>query len=129
MRRIAAIAGTTALLAASAAPAVAGNSKHAICHYTQSGHYQFISISWNAIKENGHLEHQDGRDIVPPFEHEGVTIFAGQNWDERGQALFNAKCEVGDLPEVGAQENLLLGLVGGLTLVAGGLVLARRRAA
>jgi len=42
----------------------------------------------------GHLgdSHQNGNDIIPPFEFEGTTY--SQHWDAVGQAIFAAGCEV-----------------------------------
>lgn len=124
-RTLATVAAATAMLGMSVAPAHAGNDKHAICHYDngQGGKYHFQSISWNAIKEEGHRNH--GKDIIPPFERDDVQIFAGQNWDERGQRLFNAGCEVENLPEVGAAENLTLLAVGGTALLGAGWYLTK----
>ena len=41
---------------------------------------------------HGHLGHQDGRDIVPPFVWNGQTF--SENWDANGQAIWNAGCAV-----------------------------------
>ena len=66
-----------------------------ICHATgQEDNYQSISPDKNGII-NGHVgaSHQDGRDIIPPFDYgEPVQHFAGQNWDAAGQAIWNNNC-------------------------------------
>ena len=133
MKRIAAVAAATALMAiATPTPAHAGNNKHAICHYDQSGKYHFQSISWKAINDNGHRA-QHEKDIIPPYVYDDVLIFEGQNWTEWGQSVFNNGCEIDDLPEVGSQENLALLAVGGVAFLGAGWYLTkglgRRRAA
>ena len=66
-----------------------------ICHATgQEGNYQSISPDKNGII-NGHAgtNHQDGRDIIPPFDYgESIQHFAGQNWDVVGQTIWNNNC-------------------------------------
>lgn len=75
-----------------------------ICHATGSG---YVMNAPNAAGVyNGHLggSHQDGRDIIPPFEYKGETY--SQNWDAEGQAIFNNGCEVPatDQPPVTPEE-------------------------
>lgn len=67
--------------------------KHTICHATgsESNPYVRITPSVSGVY-NGHMGHQDGEDIVPPFTYKGVTY--SQNWDAEGQAIFNAGCAV-----------------------------------
>lgn len=65
-----------------------------LCHATASESNPFVIITTDSAGAfNGHLggDHQDGEDIIPPFEWEGVTY--SQNWDEEGQAIFNNGCE------------------------------------
>ncbi len=62
-----------------------------ICHATGSSSNPYVRISPSAFGVfHGHLGHQDGRDIVPPFTWNGHTY--SENWDANGQALFNAGC-------------------------------------
>ena len=69
--------------------------KATICHATGSESNPFVQISPSASGVfNGHLGagHQNGEDIIPPFEYKGQTY--SQNWDAVGQAIFNNGCEV-----------------------------------
>ncbi|MBL3698760.1 DUF11 domain-containing protein [Leucobacter luti] len=70
-----------------------------LCHATSSD-----TNPWNELALppagvlSGHVgsDHQGGRDIIPPFTYQagGATLqFAGQNWDEAGQAIFENGCE------------------------------------
>ena len=72
-------------------------NKVTICHATGSQTNPYVRISPNANGViHGHVGHQDGRDIIPPFSYEqrGVTQnFPGQNWDAAGQAIFNNDCK------------------------------------
>lgn len=67
--------------------------KHTICHATGSETNPYVKITPSeAGVFNGHLgDHQDGEDIIPPFEYQGETY--SQNWPE-GQAIFENDCEV-----------------------------------
>ena len=61
-----------------------------ICHATGNGGYVKNSPATTA-DAGGHagIDHQDGDDIIPPFEIPGGGTFAGQNWDAQGQAIYN----------------------------------------
>ena len=62
-----------------------------ICHATGSSTNPYVRISPSAAGVfHGHLGHQDGRDIVPPFVWNGQTY--SENWDANGQAIWNAGC-------------------------------------
>lgn len=64
-----------------------------ICHATGSSSNPYVRISPSAAGVfHGHLGHQDGRDIVPPFVWNGQTF--SENWDANGQAIWNAGCAV-----------------------------------
>jgi hypothetical protein len=64
-----------------------------ICHATGSSTNPYVRISPSAAGVfHGHLGHQDGRDIVPPFTWNGQTF--SENWDANGQAIWNAGCAV-----------------------------------
>jgi hypothetical protein len=64
-----------------------------ICHATGSSTNPYVRISPSAAGVfHGHLGHQDGRDIVPPFVWNGRTY--SENWDTNGQAIWNAGCAV-----------------------------------
>ena len=72
------------------------NNEIKICHSIgQEDSYHSILLTSDGILE-GHtgLNHHNGRDIVPPFDYsEPIQHFAGQNWDEVGQAIYNNGCE------------------------------------
>lgn len=72
-----------------------GQEHHTICHATGSATnpYVLISPSIEGVY-NGHLgvDHQDGRDIIPPFTYNG-TVYS-QNWDAEHQAILNLGCEL-----------------------------------
>ncbi|KTR86147.1 hypothetical protein NS354_06055 [Leucobacter chromiiresistens] len=67
-----------------------------LCHATGSEKNPYVSITVNANgTANGHIGHQDGRDIIPPFtynDHGEEGSFGGQNWDAAGQAIWNNGC-------------------------------------
>jgi hypothetical protein len=64
-----------------------------ICHATGSQSNPFVQISPSkAGVVNGHYDHQDGRDIIPPFDYQGQH-YAGQNWDSNGQAIYGNGCK------------------------------------
>lgn len=69
-----------------------------ICHATGAvDHWVMVPASASG-DVNGHagMDHQDGRDIIPPFEysHDGmIAEFPGQNWDAEGQAIYYNDCE------------------------------------
>jgi hypothetical protein len=70
-----------------------------ICHATGSKKNPYNSITLNANGViNGHVgaHHQNGRDIIPPFDYraQGQTKhFPGQNWDAAGQAIHSNGCK------------------------------------
>jgi hypothetical protein len=69
--------------------------KVTLCHATGSQHnpYVRITISVNGAY-NGHLNHQDDRDIVPTFTYQGKQYF--QNWDTNGKTIYNDNCGSGN---------------------------------
>lgn len=104
----------TAIVAAAPVAVLAetnnGNSnahnKVTICHATSSKTNPFVKITPDANGVvSGHMNHQDSRDIIPPFsynDHGTTKSFAGQNWDTNGQAIFNNNCKVGGGQVLGA---------------------------
>jgi len=73
-----------------------------ICHATGSASHPFVMISPSASGVfHGHMGHQDGRDIIPPFTYNGQTY--SQNWTASGQAIFKAGCEVASTSGTSAQ--------------------------
>jgi hypothetical protein len=70
-----------------------------ICH-ANNGIKEYVeqNVDFDSIfKNNGHAEHQDGRDIIPPFDYVKNGIpghFDGQNWDNEGQTIYNNHCVV-----------------------------------
>lgn len=78
-------------LGAAAAVGAHAPAKVTICHATGSTSNPYVLITPSAAGiVNGHLSHQDQRDIVPPFTFRGQTY--SQNWTTNGQAVFNAGC-------------------------------------
>ncbi len=79
------------------APASSPQPKVTICHATSSASnpYVVITVAPEAVITKGHDQHQDRRDIIPPFDYEkaGKTLtYPGLNWDARGKAVFAAGC-------------------------------------
>jgi hypothetical protein len=73
--------------------AVSAHEHVTICHATGSSSNPYVRISPSASGVfHGHLGHQDGRDIVPPFTWKGQTF--SENWDANGMAIYNAGCTV-----------------------------------
>jgi hypothetical protein len=77
--------------------------KTSLCHATgsESNPYVFIENISVSGAFNGHLDdgsggtngdHQNGEDIIPPFEYKGQTY--SQNWNSVGQAIYRAECKV-----------------------------------
>ncbi|GAA2836973.1 hypothetical protein GCM10010471_18610 [Leucobacter komagatae] len=84
------------------APAARGQDKVEICHATGADGKWVENSPAKSGDLNGHVGHQDGRDIIPPFTYveAGVTHeFAGQNWDEEGQAIYNNGCKTPKTPD------------------------------
>jgi hypothetical protein len=61
-------------------------------------HWVKISPDANGtVSGHAGMDHQDGRDIIPPFEYEDgeeTLMFPGQNWDAEGQAIYYNDCEM-----------------------------------
>ncbi|MFC5337319.1 hypothetical protein [Leucobacter denitrificans] len=73
------------------------HNKVMICHATESEQNPWVVNEPNANGDvSGHAGHQDGRDIIPPFEYkvDGMTkMFPGQNWDATGMAIYENGCK------------------------------------
>lgn len=87
---------TAALLEASKPPPK--KTRVTLCHATASATnpYVRITVAPEAVYTQGHDQHQDGRDIIPPFSYEedGVTRqYPGKNWDSESQVIFNNGCK------------------------------------
>lgn len=73
--------------------------KVTICHATGSASNPWVMMSPDAngtVSGHAGMDHQDGRDIIPPFtywEGENEMTFPGQNWDAAGQAIWENDCE------------------------------------
>jgi hypothetical protein len=101
VRAVSVAAGFMLAAAPGVALAANGNSnagnKVTICHATGSQTNPFVVITPNANGVvNGHISHQDGRDIIPSFtynDHGTTKTFPGQNFDAAGQAIFNNGCQ------------------------------------
>ena len=75
----------------SASPGLGPNSHVTICHATGSRTNPYVIISPSVAGiVNGHLKHQDQRDVVPPFTFRGQTY--SQDWNAAGQAFLTAGC-------------------------------------
>lgn len=99
-----------------------------ICHATGSENVPYIVFSPNRTADaGGHAgsEHQDGADIIPPFDFDGGH-FDGQNWDAEGQVIFNNGCEVqGEEPPANASSTVDVVMeksVDGVTHMVGDMV-------
>ena len=67
------------------------NAHETICHATGSPTNPYVMISPSVAGiVNGHLKHQDHRDVVPPFTFRGQTY--SQNWTAAGQAFLTGGC-------------------------------------
>lgn len=69
-----------------------------VCHATGAeGHWVMVPANANgAVSGHAGWDHQDGRDIIPPFDYTNKgkpAHFAGQNWDAEGQAIYRNNCE------------------------------------
>jgi hypothetical protein len=70
-----------------------------ICH-TNNGIKEYVkqNVDFDSIiKNNGHAEHQDERDIIPPFDYikDGTPgHFNGLNWNSAERAIYDANCVV-----------------------------------
>jgi hypothetical protein len=85
----------TALVLAAAGPASAHEGEVTLCHATGSGSNPFVVITVDSAGAyNGHYggDHQNGEDIIPPFEWKGQTY--SQNWTDAGQKIHQAGCTV-----------------------------------
>lgn len=92
MRRLTISALAVAGVAMLATPALAASNQVSICHATSSAKNPYVLIHPAAAGVyNGHMGHQDARDVIPPFTYKGVTY--SQNWDADGQALFANGCK------------------------------------
>jgi hypothetical protein len=68
-----------------------------ICHATGSRSHPYVRISPSvAGVVNGHLKHQDHRDIVPPFTFRGHSY--AQNWTPATAQFLAAGCTVATGP-------------------------------
>lgn len=98
MKRIIAAVATAVMVLVPASPALANGHKPkpetkkvTLCHATPPASakngWNLITVSKKSvIKEHGHDSH--AKDIIPPFDG-----YAGKNWDETGQAIFNNGCK------------------------------------
>ncbi len=109
---LAVVALAAGAFAFSGGSATAAATKIAICHRTASNSNPYVSNAPAAQGViNGHLKNhtgpvwpatgQDGKwgDIVPPFDFNGVHY--EQNWNDAGQAIFNAGCKIPEQPSTG----------------------------
>ena len=75
----------------SASAGLGPNIHMTICHATGSRTNPYVMISPSVAGiVNGHLKHQDHRDVVPPFAFRGQTY--SQNWTSAGQTFLAGGC-------------------------------------
>lgn len=94
-----ALVAATALIPAHAD--LPARDKVTICHATgDPGHWVKQNVAVDAIlRSNGHAYHQDGRDIIPPFNPVGdLPTFAGLNWDDQHKTIWKNGCVVPAVP-------------------------------
>ena len=97
MKRLAIAAISLTCVGLLTTPAIGAGGQVSICHATASASNPFVLIHPAAAGiVNGHLGHQDGADVVPPFTYKGITY--SQNWDAPGQALFANGCAAPTAP-------------------------------
>ena len=93
MRRLKIAALVAMSIGVLATPALGASEQVSICHATGSAKNPFVLIHPAAAGVvKGHLAHQHGADVVPPFLYKGTWY--SQNWDT-GRALFEAGCRAG----------------------------------
>ena len=66
-----------------------------------------ITVAPESVFTRGHDQHQDRRDIIPPFDYvkNGKTLtYPGLNWDARGRAIYGAGCAT---PQSTPQQQIL----------------------
>lgn len=84
-----------AVVVAFATPAQAAD-KVVLCHATgQPDNWVRLSVDRNAVVKQGHTTHQDGRDIIPPFEYlkgSQTIAYPGLNWGNAGRAIWANGC-------------------------------------
>lgn len=98
MRQVKLVLAGTAMLVGMAVPAFASSpptlsaGDHVtICHATASVKHPYVRIRPSvAGVVNGHLKHQDHRDVVPPFVYAGNVY--SQNWTSDGQVFLADGC-------------------------------------
>ena len=103
---VAAIAATALAWSAAAAwqqeePEVRRGQSVTICHATGNGKYVQNSPDVDSIVSGqGHGGHPE--DIIPPFTYDPkgdeTGTYAGQNWDDEGQATWDNGCVPPDPP-------------------------------
>lgn len=71
-----------------------------LCHHNEGNGYVEQTVDDDAVFQQGHTTHQEGRDIIPPFSYytydEEICVshnYAGQNWPS-GQATWDNDCVV-----------------------------------
>ena len=66
-----------------------------ICHKTGSAKnpYVKITVDDDSITKQGHDQHHDEGDIIPPFTDDNGKQYAGLNWTTEGQAIWKNSCK------------------------------------
>ena len=65
-----------------------------ICHSTSSLSNPYLqqTVDDDSVFKQGHDQHHNKRDIIPPFDYydQGQDYhYPGLNWDDRGQSIWN----------------------------------------
>lgn len=74
-----------------------GEEKIVICHATGAAGWQALPPLPISGVYNGHLDHQNNKDIIPPFQYNGQTY--SMNWPA-GQAIYDNNCSKKVTPDV-----------------------------
>jgi len=102
---IAVAALLTALVMSGVGANAAPKSKVTICHATASrtNPYVEITVAPESIFKLGHDVHQDGRDIIPPFEYLDnrglLQKYPGKNWHTGTEEILANGCDPLSAPE------------------------------
>lgn len=91
---------TGGLIAADDALGWSTTEKVVICHATGSTSNPYVELTISeAAAFHGHTgrSHQNGADIIPPYDEKG-TLYS-QNWNDRGRAIWANHCRIPKSPE------------------------------
>jgi LPXTG-motif cell wall-anchored protein len=92
MLGIASMLGAGAVVAGATAASAAGEPKISYCHWTNGGHYNYLTTAVDVFYNAGHLNHQGNKDVYPKGS---FTKPNGQvvTWPDQGdQSLLATAC-------------------------------------